>query len=47
LNYIRSLNGDALQMARNYIRNAPDFVRTPFREAAEEEEKEVSPQARP
>ena len=47
LDYVRSLNGDALRMARNYIRNAPDFVRTPFREAAAEEEKAVRLRARP
>ena len=39
LDYIHSLNGDALRMARNYILNAPDFVHTPFRDAAAEEAK--------
>jgi hypothetical protein len=47
LDYIRSLKGDALQMATNYIRNAPDFVRTPFRESAAKEEKAIVPQAPP
>jgi hypothetical protein len=38
LEYIRGLCAEARAMARKYIRDAPDFVRTAFREAAEREE---------
>ena len=48
LGYIRCLTSDvAREVARKYIRDAPPFVRTPFREAAEEEEKKDHPWARP